>query len=124
MVGIGVGDNIKLTEYAWALYKGYKEPSADFGQLATELQSLYVVLAEIFDFLWENDSDNNDDDDKGDALETSRRNRLSILTDGCRDLLRDMEALERLRVRRERDTVVYPREHLAGVEPGGGEPGI
>ncbi|KAK4096815.1 hypothetical protein N658DRAFT_527487 [Parathielavia hyrcaniae] len=93
MIGIGVGDIIKLTEYAWALYKGYKESSADFGQLATELQSLYVVLAEISDFLRENDSDNNDDDDKGDALETSRRNRLSILTGGCGDLLRDMEAL-------------------------------
>ncbi|KAK4119248.1 hypothetical protein N657DRAFT_581997 [Parathielavia appendiculata] len=92
MIGIGVGDIIKLTEHAWALYKGYKESSADFAQLATELQSLYVVLAEISDFMRENDHDDGDNGGEN-VLEASRRNRLSILTDGCRDLLRDMEAL-------------------------------
>jgi hypothetical protein len=82
-LGVGVGDIIKLTEHAWALYKGYKDSSADFAQLATELQSLYVVLAETTDFLRENEDD----------VDTSRRNRLSMLHDGCCDVLRDMQAL-------------------------------
>lgn len=88
-IGVGVGDIIKLTEFAWRLYKGYKDSSADFAQLATELQSLYVVLAEISDFLQESGGGDGD----GDQLDTSRRNRLSILHDGCCDILRDMEAL-------------------------------
>lgn len=86
-IGVGVGDIIKLTEYAWRLYKGYKDSSATFAQITTELQSLYVVLAETSDFLRENDENN--------QLFTSRRNRLSILHDQCDDVLKTMEALHR-----------------------------
>jgi DNA-binding transcriptional MerR regulator len=93
--GFGVGDIIRLTEEAWKLYKGYKDSSEHFAQLAAELQSLYVVLAEISETLRENDNGSGKDSEAGGGcgLEVSRRHRLEKLQDGCRDLLRDLQAI-------------------------------
>jgi hypothetical protein len=82
-LGVGVGDVIKLSEYAWGLYKAYKESSADFAQLTADVLALHAILTEISEFLNEN----------GDRLDTSRLNRLAMVTDPCEKVLKDMEAL-------------------------------
>ncbi|KAK3897205.1 potassium channel AKT1 [Staphylotrichum tortipilum] len=80
--GIGAGDIILLTSLAWKLYKACKDAPADFARLSSEILSLHAVLSETHDFLSENP-----------ALDTSRRNRLSILCEGCEGVLADLDAL-------------------------------
>ncbi len=80
--GIGVGDIILLTDLAWSLWKNCKEAPADFARLSTEILSLHAVLSETKDFLSANPT-----------LDTSRRNRLTILCDGCDSVLKDLDAV-------------------------------
>ncbi len=80
--GCGIGDIIQLTTITWRLYKSCKEASKDFVDLSKDIASLHVVLSEIHDFLSE---------DPG--IDTSRRNRLSVLCDACQGVLTDIEAL-------------------------------
>ncbi|KAK0667052.1 potassium channel AKT1 [Cercophora samala] len=81
-IGVGAADIAKLTATAWKLYKSYKDAPEDFSRLQTELMSLHAILSEISDTLAEMDE-----------LDTSRRNRLAILTDGCEGVLQDMQAV-------------------------------
>lgn len=80
--GIGIGDVVLVSGLAWDLYKACKESSENFRRLSAELMSLHAVLKETEDFLKEHPD-----------METSRRNRLEILTDGCNMTLRDLQAI-------------------------------
>lgn len=79
---VSIGDIIQLTNLAWRLYKAYKNSSADFARLSTDILSLHAVLAEVSEFLSDNPT-----------LDTSRRHRLSVLCEGCQSVLADMNAL-------------------------------
>ncbi|KAJ7507142.1 hypothetical protein B0H11DRAFT_192661 [Mycena galericulata] len=81
--GVGIGDIALVTTLVWKLYKGCKESSQDFQRLSTELASLHMVLSETHEYLKEH----------GDELADSRKKRLTLLMDGCRDALQDLEAL-------------------------------
>lgn len=80
---IGLGDIILVSKLAWKLYKAFKDADDDFKQVSSDLMSLHAVLHEIQDFLR----------DHGSALDTSRRNRLQILIDGCKPVLSELEDL-------------------------------
>ncbi|KAJ7761871.1 hypothetical protein DFH07DRAFT_771198 [Mycena maculata] len=83
--GVGFGDIVLVTTFTWKLYKSCKESSEDFRRMTTELMSLHAVLGETHDYLEEH----------GEELEDSRKNRLTILIDGCYSSLRDLDALYR-----------------------------
>lgn len=80
--GVGLGDVLLLSKLAWDVYLTCKEASDDFRRLATEVASLHVVLKETEVYMNEYTE-----------LDTSRRNRLEILTSGCRGTLEDLEEL-------------------------------
>lgn len=80
--GVGVGDLLVATKFAWSMYKACKDSSDDFKRLSNEVASLHVVLKETEDYLKEFPE-----------IEISRRNRLDILTDGCLDTLKDLDRL-------------------------------
>jgi hypothetical protein len=81
--GIGVGDLALVARSAWRLYKACKDSSEDFARLSTELMSLHAILNETNEFLTENQ----------DSIDLSRRHRLSILCDGCRSALDELDAI-------------------------------
>ncbi|KAJ3793196.1 hypothetical protein GGU11DRAFT_423311 [Lentinula aff. detonsa] len=80
--GIGIGDVFLVSKFAWTIYKSCKDSGDDFKRLSNEVASLHVVLKETEDYL-------NEFSD----LDTSRRYRLRILTDGCNGALKDLERL-------------------------------
>jgi len=81
--GIGVGDLALVARSAWRLYKACKDSSEDFARLSTELMSLHAVLSETNDFMVEN----------RETMDISRRHRLTILCDGCRGALDELDAI-------------------------------
>ncbi|KAK4444440.1 hypothetical protein QBC34DRAFT_415249 [Podospora aff. communis PSN243] len=81
--GIGVGDLALVARSAWRLYKACKDSSEDFARLSTELMSLHAILNETNEFLAENQ----------DSIDLSRRHRLTILCDGCRSALDELDAI-------------------------------
>jgi hypothetical protein len=80
--GIGIGDIFLLSKLAWDIYIACKESNDDFRRLSTEVASLHVVLKETEVYMQEFTE-----------LDTSRKNRLEILTSGCNDILKDLEKL-------------------------------
>lgn len=80
--GVGLGDVLLLSKLAWDVYLDCKEASDDFRRLATEAASLHVVLKETEVYLNEHQE-----------LDPSRKNRLQILTNGCRETLDDLRKL-------------------------------
>lgn len=82
--GVSFGDVVLASTLAWKVYKACKDSSESFQRLAGEVASLHVVLKETKDYL-----------DELRDLETSRVNRLRILTDGCHATLTDLEKLIR-----------------------------
>lgn len=78
---IGIGDIILVSSLAWKLYKAFKDADDDFKQVSTDLMSLHAVLHETQDYLR----------DHGGALDTSRRNRLEMLVDGCKPVLQELD---------------------------------
>ncbi|KIK61254.1 hypothetical protein GYMLUDRAFT_43314 [Collybiopsis luxurians FD-317 M1] len=108
--GIGVGDVVVVSKFAWFLYKSCKESSEDFRRLSTEVASLHVVLKETEDTMSEFTD-----------LDKSREYRLKILTDGCKTTLDDLEKLlnsyESLRTQSQRtwDRMRFGLEDLADV---------
>ncbi|KAJ8108531.1 hypothetical protein ONZ43_g6396 [Nemania bipapillata] len=82
--GVGFGDIVLASSLAWSVYKACKDSSENFQRLSGDVASLHVVLKETEDYLGEFTD-----------LDMSRVNRLQILTDGCRDTLKDLEKLLR-----------------------------
>lgn len=82
--GVSFGDIVLASSLAWRVYKACKDSGESFQRLSGDVASLHVVLKETEDYLGEFSD-----------LDTSRVNRLQILTDGCCDTLRDMEKLLR-----------------------------
>jgi chromosome segregation ATPase len=80
--GVGLGDLLHITKVAWDIYKACKESSEDFRRLSQEVASLHVVLKETEDYIREFTD-----------IDTSRRHRLEILTDGCNSTLQDLQKL-------------------------------
>ncbi|KAI0120901.1 hypothetical protein F4776DRAFT_231747 [Hypoxylon sp. NC0597] len=80
--GVGFGDLVLASKLAWTVYKACKDSSENFKRLSSEVASLHVVLKETEDYL-----------NEFSELDTSRKNRLTILTDGCNATLQDLEKL-------------------------------
>ncbi|KAJ3863593.1 hypothetical protein EV359DRAFT_82217 [Lentinula novae-zelandiae] len=80
--GIGIGDVYLVSKFAWTIYKSCKDSGDDFKRLSNEVASLHVVLKETEDYVHEFTD-----------FDTSRSYRLKILTDGCNDILKDLEKL-------------------------------
>ncbi|KAI0386406.1 hypothetical protein F5Y04DRAFT_121841 [Hypomontagnella monticulosa] len=80
--GVGFGDLVLASKLAWSIYKACKDSGENFKRLSSEVASLHVVLKETEDYLTEFSD-----------LDTSRKNRLTILTDGCHSTLQDLEKL-------------------------------
>ncbi|KAJ3890783.1 hypothetical protein GG344DRAFT_48699 [Lentinula edodes] len=80
--GIGIGDVYLVSKFAWTIYKSCKDSGDDFKRLSNEVASLHVVLKETEDYVHEFPD-----------FDTSRSYRLKILTDGCNDILKDLEKL-------------------------------
>jgi hypothetical protein len=81
-LGVGLGDLLVVSDLAWRLFKACKESSEDFRKLSTELMGLQAVLREAEEYIKEYGE-----------LDISRRNRLEILCQGCREVLADLEGL-------------------------------
>ncbi|KAF7361267.1 ANK-REP-REGION domain-containing protein [Mycena sanguinolenta] len=109
--GVGLGDIALVTTWTWSIYKSCKESSEDFRKMTGELMGLHAVLCEMKDFMEEN----------GDQLEDSRRNRLTILMDGCKSSLQELYDLytryESLSTQRQRtwDRMRFGLKNLADV---------
>ncbi|KAI3321369.1 hypothetical protein HD806DRAFT_503915 [Xylariaceae sp. AK1471] len=80
--GVSFGDLVLASTLAWKVYKACKDSGESFQRLSGEVASLHVVLKETEDYLGEFPD-----------LDTSRVNRLRILTDGCHDTLKDLQKL-------------------------------
>jgi hypothetical protein len=82
--GVSFGDLVLASKLAWTVYKACKDSGESFQRLSGEVASLHVVLKETEDYL-----------DEFPDLDTSRVNRLQILTSGCHGTLKDLEKLMR-----------------------------
>ncbi|KAI0105212.1 hypothetical protein GGR51DRAFT_519911 [Nemania sp. FL0031] len=82
--GVSFGDIVLASSLAWRVYKGCKDSGESFQRLSGDVASLHVVLKETEDYLGEFSD-----------LDTSRINRLQILTDSCQNTLNDLEKLLR-----------------------------
>ncbi|KAI0839967.1 hypothetical protein F5Y06DRAFT_19345 [Hypoxylon sp. FL0890] len=80
--GVGFGDLVLASKLAWTVYKACKDSGENFKRLSSEVASLHVVLKETEDYL-----------NEFSEIDTSRKNRLTILTDGCNATLQDLEKL-------------------------------
>ena len=78
----GIGDVVLLGTLTWKLYRSCKESSNEFNRIASEVASLHVVIKETEENLQESQ-----------GLSLSRDARLTILVDGCKDVLNDLEKL-------------------------------
>ncbi|KAJ6510412.1 hypothetical protein C8R45DRAFT_964021 [Mycena sanguinolenta] len=109
--GVGLGDIALVTTFTWSLYKSCKESSEDFRKMTGELVGLYAILCEMKDYMEEH----------GDHLEDSRRNRLTMLMDGCKSSLQELYDLytryESLSTQRQRtwDRMRFGLKNLADV---------
>lgn len=108
--GVGVGDIILLGTLTWKLYKNCKESSAEFNRMSGEVASLHVVIKETEEYVAETQ-----------GLSPSRDARLTILIDGCKEVLAELESLlntyESLGTQAQRswDRVRWGLEELADV---------
>ncbi|OBT79526.1 hypothetical protein VF21_01313 [Pseudogymnoascus sp. 05NY08] len=80
--GVGIGDIILLGTLTWKLYKNCKESSAEFNRISSEVASLHVVIKETEEYVSETE-----------GLSPSRDARLTILIDGCKEVLTELESL-------------------------------
>lgn len=81
-MNVGVGDIVVVGTLAWKLYKNCKESSAEFKRISSEVASLHVVIKE---------TEENVNESQG--LSPSREARLTILLDGCKEVLADLDGL-------------------------------
>ncbi|KFY84589.1 hypothetical protein V498_07800 [Pseudogymnoascus sp. VKM F-4517 (FW-2822)] len=108
--GVGIGDIILLGTLTWKLYKNCKESSAEFSRISSEVASLHVVIKETEEYVTETQ-----------GLSPSRDARLTILIDGCKEVLTELESLlnnyESLGTQAQRswDRVRWGLEELADV---------
>lgn len=108
--GVGIGDIILLGTLTWKLYKNCKESSAEFNRISSEVASLHVVIKETEEYVSETE-----------GLSPSRDARLTILIDGCKEVLTELESLlnnyESLGTQAQRswDRVRWGLEELADV---------
>ncbi|KAI6083622.1 hypothetical protein F4821DRAFT_190283 [Hypoxylon rubiginosum] len=108
--GVGFGDLVLASKLAWKVYKSCKDSGDNFKRLSNEVASLHVVLKETEDYITEFSD-----------LDTSRKNRLTILTDGCNATLEDLDKLlgsyERLGTQAQRtwDRMRFGLEDLADI---------
>lgn len=108
--GVGFGDLVLASKLAWNVYKACKDSGENFKRLSSEVASLHVVLKETEDYI-----------DEFPELNTSRKNRLNILTDGCNATLEDLQKLlksyERLGTQAQRtwDRMRFGLEDLADI---------
>ena len=80
--GVSVGDIILLGSLTWKLYKNCKESSTEFRRISSEVASLHVVIKETEEYIKETQ-----------GLSPSRDARLTILVDGCKEVLTELESL-------------------------------
>jgi hypothetical protein len=81
--GCGVGDVVLLTQLAWKTYKACKDAPASFANLAQETQSLHAILQETEEVLRDSHT----------KVTRVQQRRLQGVTDGCRSVLVDLEAV-------------------------------
>ncbi len=81
--GFGIMDLIVVTKLTWDLYKSCRDSSEDFKRLSTEVGTLHVVLKETEDYVTENP----------DKMDSERKRRLAVLTNGCKATLEDLQRL-------------------------------
>lgn len=80
--GFSSGDLLVIGTLAWKLYKNCKESSIEFKRISSEVASLHVIIKETEEYIQETQ-----------GLSQSRCARLTILIDGCRDVLVELEEL-------------------------------
>ncbi|TAQ83149.1 hypothetical protein B7494_g8527 [Chlorociboria aeruginascens] len=74
-------DLIAVGQLAWTVYKSCRDAPESFGKISLEVSSLYAVLEHVKETF------------SGHQLSETERNRLRIITDGCNDVLRDLQSL-------------------------------
>ncbi|KAH8702873.1 hypothetical protein GQ44DRAFT_717234 [Phaeosphaeriaceae sp. PMI808] len=75
--GFSVGDFVTLSTFAYKIYHACKTSSSDFGSIASEVQSLHVVLDDMTQHLTKNSVDN-----KGaEQLEHLKENCYGVLSE-------------------------------------------
>jgi hypothetical protein len=78
---VPIGAVVSLCKLAWDVYKHCKDASGSFKNVSTELLSLHAVLREAEENISQT------------TLSESRLARLTTVTDGCREVVTDVEAL-------------------------------
>jgi hypothetical protein len=83
--GYSVGDFVALGQLAWTIYKSCKDAPESFINISKEVLSLHAVLKEVEDLLSEQDQHHPE----------MRLDSLATITEGCHDVLRDLQVLTR-----------------------------
>ncbi|MCJ1398405.1 hypothetical protein MMC11_001603 [Xylographa trunciseda] len=79
--GFSVGDFVAVPTLAWQLYKACKDSSDDFKDVADAVASMHIVLKETAEYI------------SSSSLDQAQQGRLNTVGEGCRNVLRDLEAL-------------------------------
>lgn len=78
---LSVGDFAILGQFAWMLYKSCKDAPESFKNISQEVLSLHLVLKEV-------------EETYSDAvLSATQQSRLANIGNGCRAILKDLEAI-------------------------------
>ena len=78
-ISFSASDFITLPQFAWAIYRACRDSANDFTELASEIQSLHVVLSELTDMLSRVEVG-------GDTIV-----RLNTVQNQCRNVLQSVE---------------------------------
>jgi hypothetical protein len=79
--GYSAGDFLAVGQLAWAVYKSCRDASESFNNISIEVLSLHAVLKEVEEILSEQ------------SLSASKKASLATITNGCRKVLQDLQAL-------------------------------
>lgn len=79
--GYSVGDFAALGQFAWHVYKSCKDAPESFKNMSLEVLSLHAVLKEVEETL------------SGYPLSQSRQASLETITNGCQEVLQDLQSL-------------------------------
>jgi hypothetical protein len=78
-IGLSPSDFISIPQFAWNVYKACRDCTGDYRALASEVASLHRVLSEVAENIKECE------------LSPQSTERLSILGNGCQDVLERVE---------------------------------
>jgi len=79
--GFGIGDISAVSQLAWRVYRACKDAPESFQNISDEVLSFHAVLKEVEETVSER------------QLSQSQAERLGTITQGCNNVLHDLQAL-------------------------------